>query len=549
MTNREIAGKFRELADLMELLGDNPFKIRSYRSAYQKLRSYDHDLENLSLNELESIPGVGKAISAKIIELGETGEISALEKVKNKVPGQVAELLKIKGLGPGKVRKLWKGLEILSPGELLYACEENRLISLKGFGEKSQEDIRNKVKYYLSQRGYFFFHQLDDAAKRLIESIKEHFPNNKTEVSGDLRRLENTASEILLLTTISADELKSSRINDFILTKIEGGSIEGMMEEKWPVRIHTVAESDFGLKQLQLTGPENFVNSMLGDEKNKSIKASDEDAVFDSFEKAYLQPEFRNWADTEKAYQIQDKKRISEDDIKGVVHSHSTWSDGAHSLEKMALAARDKGFEYLAITDHSAYASYAGGLKEKDVLAQWEEIDQLNQQLAPFRIIKGIEADILPDGSMDYTADLLGKFELVIASVHSVLNMDIEKATKRLISAVENPHVHMLGHPTGRLLLSRPGYPLDKEKLLDACAANGVIIELNANPYRLDLDWSWIIPAMERGIKFSINPDAHSIEGIDDIRHGVRAARKGGMLMEDCINCLSEKDFLGIMNR
>lgn len=531
----------------MELLGDNPFKIRSYRSAYQKLRSYEKDLVSLSGDELESIPGVGKAISSKIGELIETGDLAALQKVRDKVPGQVAELLKIKGLGPGKVRKLWQGLEILSPGELLYACEENRLVSLKGFGEKSQEDIRNKVKYYLSQRGYFFFYQLNEAAQSLIQSFNEYFPNEKTEISGELRRLENTASEIIILTTVSADDLKTTRISGFTLIKVENGRIEGELEEKWPVQIHTVKKDDFGLEQLKLTGPDSFVHSIIAEIKTGEVESEIEEEVFDKLKKTYVLPEFRNWPDTEKAKNILADKRVTESDIRGVVHAHSTYSDGAHTLEKMALASRDKGYEYLAITDHSAYASYAGGLKEKDVLAQWEEIDLLNQQLAPFRIIKGIEADILPDGSMDYTPDLLGGFELVIASVHSVLNMDIERATTRLISAVENPHVHMLGHPTGRLLLSRPGYPLDKDKLLDACAANGVIVELNANPHRLDLDWSWIIPAMEKGVKFSINPDAHSVEGIEDIRHGIKAARKGGMMVADCINSLNTEAFLAVL--
>lgn len=533
----------------MELLGDNPFKIRSYRSAYQKLRSYELDLSSLSAADLETIPGVGKAISSKINELVETGDLAALQKVREKVPGQVAELLKIKGLGPGKVRNLWKGLEILSPGELLYACEENRLTSLKGFGEKSQDDIRNKAKYYLSQMGKFFFHQLDEVARVFLQDFNELLPDEKTEISGELRTLENTASEILLLTTASVDKIKAMRIRDLIITKAENENIEGELGEKWPVRIQTIPKDQFGMQQLRLTGPDNFVNLILGNQGTKVVNAFSEEDVFRAFDKSYVLPEFRNWPNVEKAMNIPADKRITEANIKGVVHAHSTWSDGAHSLEKMALAAREKGFEYLAITDHSAYASYAGGLKEKDVLTQWEEIDQLNQQLAPFRIIKGIEADILPDGSMDYHPELLKEFELVIASVHSVLNMDIERATARLISAVENPHVHMLGHPTGRLLLSRPGYPLDKEKLLDACAANGVAIELNANPYRLDLDWSWIIPAMEKGVKFSINPDAHSVEGIDDIRHGVRAARKGGMMVGDCINSLNTEAFLAVLRK
>jgi len=235
---------------------------------------------------------------------------------------------------------------------------------------------------------------------------------------------------------------------------------------------------------------------------------------------------------------------IEETDIKGVVHTHSTYSDGLNTLKEMAEYTKAQGFEYLVMSDHSKSAFYANGLQPERVLMQMEEIDALNQQLAPFRIFKGIESDILNDGSLDYPEDILSKFEVIIASVHSNLRMDEAKATQRIIKAVENPHTRILGHPTGRLLLSRQGYPLDHQKVIDACAANGVVIELNASPYRLDLDWSWIPYALEKGVMISINPDAHSKQGIHDIHFGVLSARKGALSAEYCLNAKGVNDFV-----
>nr|MBS0038012.1 DNA polymerase/3'-5' exonuclease PolX [Saprospiraceae bacterium] len=545
MTNRIIAGHFRELADLMELMEENPFKIRSYRNAYQKLRNYEGEVLSLSQEELEGIPGIGKAISAKIIELKESGTFAALERMRDLVPEGVAEMLKVKGLGPGRIGKLWRGLQIQSPGELLYACEENRLLELKGFGKKSQEDIRNKVQYYLNQRGMFFYSELEEPANRLVAFLQKKFPAVTTEFTGDLRRNVNTLSEIELLTTIGKDDLSSLNNEEMKIQKTGENQIHFLFEDQFPLTLYSILENDWAAEQLLRTGPKAFLNDYLkGPEKYRIQSLDSEKNIFAELNKPFVLPEHRDWIEPDKATGIEKDELVTEEKILGVVHAHSTYSDGAHSLKKMAEATEERGFEYLVITDHSAYASYAGGLSEARVREQWREIDLLNQKLAPFRIMKGIEADILPNGNMDYNAELLNEFEVVIASVHSVLNMDEKRATGRLIRAIENPHTHLLGHPTGRLLLSRPGYPLNVEKITDACAANGMAIELNANPHRLDLDWSWIWNAQEKGIKFSINPDAHSIDGIGDIKHGVRAARKGGMYADSCLNTLGANDFL-----
>ncbi|TVR90038.1 MAG: DNA polymerase/3'-5' exonuclease PolX [Saprospirales bacterium] len=549
MTNQEIATHFRTLANLLELLEENPFKIRSYRNAYNTLRKHDRDLASMKSDEIEKIPGVGKAISSKIGELLETGSLNALEKARKEIPPGVEELLNIKGLGPGKIRKLWRGLEVQSPGELLYACKENRLLKLKGFGQKSQSDIISKVEFHLSQQGKFLYAELIDAAKEVLATFSSEMAGEMVTFTGKLRRIMPVLEEISLLATGTLEDWKKVSLPNAELEQMGDNYIRWTLEEKYPVCLHLCPAAEFGNKQLELTGPEAFTDSPLWKDKLREQSYSSEKKLFNALGVTYIKPEFRDWESPENALELSETEILSERDILGVVHAHSNYSDGINSLEEMVDAAREKGFKYLAITDHSAYAAYAGGLREKDVLEQWAEIDRLNEKRDSFRVIKGIEADILPNGDMDYGPELLSGFELVIASVHSVLKMDRERATDRLIKAIENPSVHMLGHPTGRLLLSRPGYPLDMPKILDACAQNGVAIEINANPHRLDLDWQWIRPAAERGIKFSINPDAHSTMGIDDIKYGISVAQKGGMLKSECLNTLEAADFLSSLKK
>ena len=297
-----------------------------------------------------------------------------------------------------------------------------------------------------------------------------------------------------------------------------------------------------GSKLFSTTGPRAFLETFLEKSTADDFKnLATEEAVFEKAALPYLAPELRD--DNRWLEAATPPKLVTEKDVKSVMHLHTTYSDGLHSLRDMALYSKELGYEYMGLTDHSKSAFYANGLKPERVLAQMEEVDELNKELAPFKIFKGIESDILYDGSLDYEEDILKKFDFIIASVHSVLKMDKEKATTRLIRAIENPYTTILGHPTGRLLLSREGYPIDHKKVIDACAANKVILELNANPVRLDLDWTWIPYALEKGVKISINPDAHSKEGIHDIRYGVLAARKGGLTAEMCFNNLGLKEF------
>lgn len=306
-----------------------------------------------------------------------------------------------------------------------------------------------------------------------------------------------------------------------------------------PVHIHFCEADEWGRRQIELTGNDEFVAS-LQLEKIKAQTSATEEAAFASMNTAFVLPERR-----EKAHQesLTDTALITQADLKGVLHVHTTASDGTHTLTQMCERARELGYDYIGITDHSKSAFYAGGLHVSDLQKQWSAIDQLNSDLQPFRIFKSIESDILNDGQLDYEEDILKQFDFIIASVHSQLKMDEAKATQRLITAIENPYTSILGHPTGRLLLSREGYPIHHEKVIDACAANGVAIELNANPYRLDIDWTWIPYALEKGVKISINPDAHSMKGLEDTHFGLLAARKGGLTAAGCLNALSVAEF------
>ena len=535
MTNPDIARHFNELAELMELHGDNPFKIRSYNSAYNKLRKMETPLAGQTEEELQGIQGVGKNIAAKIHELAETGRMATLEKWRDQTPEGIREMLSIRGFGPKKVKAVWDGLGVTTVGQLLYAINENRLVELKGFGEKTQASLKEKLEFHQRNLGQFHFRTLDAVATPLLEQLRRNFPEERFERTGELRRACPTLPHLALITTLAPAAAPGIDGLDMVMTTDDKttATVDG-----FPVVLHHCTADNFGSKQFRRTGSEEFLRAFVDAFPGTEFTGlATEAEVFARAGCHPIAPEMR-----EQAYVIDLARNgelpdlIEEKDIRGVVHSHSTWSDGIHTVRQMAEAARDKGYDYIVMSDHSQSAFYANGLKEDRVREQWAEIDALNEELAPFRIYKSIESDILSDGSLDYPDEVLAGFDLVIASVHSNLNMDEEKATARLLAAIANPHTTVLGHPTGRLLLSRAGYPIDHRAVIDACAEHRVAIELNANPYRLDLDWTWIPYAMEKGVPVSINPDAHATGGIDDIRYGVLAARKGGLTAADCWN-------------
>ncbi len=537
MTNKDMASLFHEMANLMELHGENEFKTRTYANAYLNIRKLDIPLGDKSLQELKSMVGIASSIADKIIEIHSKNTFEALETFREKTPAGIREILNIKGLGPKKVKQLWHELNIESPGELQYACQENRLIQLKGFGLKIQADILNSLLYYQSNQHLFLSHQLKATCENICKKIEELNTGLELTITGGIRRMNSIVDKIEYISNhpikVLPEAFNVSNQNDLL--------IEGVWDNRIPVIIHITNPNPNQWPSILFTttlGSESFL-SLTKEAKNLTSPNSEAE-IFKALNMSFIPPECR---DLDHFDGFDETLLITNQDIRGVIHNHSTYSDGIYSVKDMALECIRLGYNYLVISDHSKSAGYANGLPMERVEMQWREIDSLNKELAPFHIYKSIESDILADGSLDYDDDFLKGFDLIIASIHSNLKMDESKAMMRLIKAIENPHTRILGHPTGRLLLSRPGYPIDHYKIIDACAANQVCIELNANPLRLDLDWSWIPYAQNKGVLISINPDAHNLLGIQDIQYGVNAARKGGLKKINCLNIKTLSEF------
>lgn len=560
MTNKEYANQFQTLAKLMELSGENSYRIKSYSNAYRIIRAVSEPLDEMSLVELKQIKGIGDAIGQKIMELQQDGKMKKLEEYKAATPTGIVQLLGIKGLGIKKIKLLWEELEIQSPGELLYACNENRLVTLKGFGIKTQATMKKQLEYFFQSIDKFHFAKLEEAAENLVLDIQEVLGIELVSLTGKIRRLEPILEAIAVL--VGQHDIQAI-FDQNILTLEKHDETTPVyhcktVEQGIPVILCTSDPEFFGYNLLRTTGTESFNKDLFETafenpidwrhNNPKSLKNMDETAIFEAAGLPFIAPEIRDISKI--IFKIKggfSPELIQEQDIKGILHAHSTWSDGANTLEQMATYVQEQGYEYLGITDHSKSAFYANGLKVDRVLAQMEEIDSLNEKLAPFRIFKGIESDILYDGNLDYDDEILAKFDFVIASIHSTLRMDKNRATQRLITAIKNPYTTILGHPTGRILLSRQGYPIDHQAVIDACAAHNVIIEINANPLRLDLDHTWIPYALEKGVKIAVNPDAHSLEGVHDVHFGILAARKGLLNKEMCVNTLSVNDFEALL--
>ena len=553
LSNKDIANYFNELGAYMDLYGENAFRTKSYKNAYIAIRKVDSPIAEMSDAEIAAIKGLGKSTATKVREIIDTGKMAKLEDYKAKTPQGIQEMLKIKGFGAKKVRVIWKELETETLGELLYACNENRLIQLKGFGEKTQADLKKKIEYFLKSRDKFRYATLENEAIELISTIQQVIVDAKVSLAGEMRRRLPIVEKIeILVGTHDIQKIFGKKTGLELLSQSGEVFYYCKTVNDFPVKITTCSPHEFGSKLFRYTGAKEFLDGFVAENKGIDFtNLADESAVFEKANLPVIPPELRENAQSimlAKANKL--PKLIEEKDIKGVVHSHSTYSDGYNTLREMATYAKAQGFEYLVITDHSKSAFYANGLKPDRVLEQMAEIEQLNMELAPFKIFKSIESDILSTGELDYDEATLKQFDMIIASVHTNLKMDIDKATARLIKAIENPYTTMLGHPTGRLLLSREGYPIDYKKVIDACAVNDVSIEINANPYRLDLDWTWIAYATSQGVKISINPDAHSTVGIHDIHFGTLAARKGGLEVSDCLNALNVEAFEGyLINR
>ena len=546
MTNSDIADLIKLYADLYELHGGNPFKIKSFQAASFRIDKLPITLFGKSLEELEKVDGIGKSIAEKIVEINTTETFKELDDLLDKTPEGVLQMMKIKGIGPKKVAHLWKEIGIENIGELLYACHENRVAQAKGFGLKTQQNIIKQIEFMFASANKFHYAKLENTATNLIEETQSFFGTideggmiADISFSGELRRKCEILEQIdLIVAVCDTEEFKNAFLSSDLLQeiKVDGDFIVGKVQETIPVKIFISEENDFAKNLFLQTGSQKHIKELgIG-----NYELGSETEIYQAFKLPFIEPELREGTfEIEKAKENKLPKLIELSDLKGILHNHSTYSDGANTLEEMAVYCKELGYGYLGICDHSKAAFYASGMKEDTILKQHSEIDSLNKKLFPFKIFKGIESDILNDGSLDYNKEVLSSFDFIVASVHSNLKMTEEKAMARLLKAIENPYTTILGHPTGRLLLIREGYPINHKKIIDACAANGVVIEINANPYRLDLDWRWIDYAMNKNVKLSINPDAHECEGYHDMYYGVCAARKGGLTKEMCLNSMN----------
>ncbi|WP_439650755.1 helix-hairpin-helix domain-containing protein [Mucilaginibacter lacusdianchii] len=544
MENKPIARTLKLLSQLMELHEVNPFKIKSVANAAFKIDKLPYPLAGKSIEQLNQIDGIGKSISGYINELLQTGTITDLEDLLKTTPPGVVEMLSIKGIGPKKIATIWHQLGIENVGELYYACNENRLAEAKGFGLKTQEEVKRILEFRMANSGKVLYAQAQTEAEELLQAIKSVLPNSLSDFAGEYRRRCEVIHYLAIIVGVDHPADAMQKIATLALLNnatIESDKVTGNIASGLLVSVIVTGKSKYFYTLFKQTGNEEHVQAVLKQIGTSADEFGNEQAIYQAAGMDWITPELREGLDyIEKATNHNLPLLIELQDLKGSLHNHSTWSDGINTLEEMALYCRDKmHLEYLGICDHSKSAFYAKGLSIERVLQQHEEIDRLNQQLNGFHIFKGIESDILSDGSLDYPDEILEKFDFIVASVHSNLKMDEEKATTRLIRAIENPYTTILGHPTGRLLLSRKGYDIDYKKVIDACAANNVVIEINANPLRLDLDWRWCQYAIDRGVWLSINPDAHRTNGFHDIEYGLLAARKGGLTKEMCLNALS----------
>ncbi|WP_299286615.1 DNA polymerase/3'-5' exonuclease PolX [uncultured Mucilaginibacter sp.] len=544
MENKLISRHLRFLSQLMELHGENPFKIKSIANASFKVDKLPFPLNGKSIAELDKIDGIGKSIAEKIVELFETGSLKETEHYLSITPEGVVEMMQIKGIGPKKVAVIWHDLHIDTVGELYYACNENRLIEAKGFGLKTQEQIRKTIEFNLAAQGKFLYAQAEGVVYELTKIFNASFTGIKLAVAGEFRRSMEIINELVFVVAAKDEKAIFAGLNQLptlTFSEQNGQSWLGQTEHGLDIKIICCKPEAFTINLFKATGNDEHVEAVLARIEYPDFQPKSEEEIYQKAGLNFIEQELREgitWIKKASAGEL--PELITFKDLKGTLHNHSTWSDGVNTLEEMALYSRDQlKLEYFGICDHSKSAFYASGLSIERVLQQFEEVDSLNKKLQNFQIFKGIESDILNDGSLDYPDEILKRFDFVVASVHSNLRMTEEKAMERLIKAIENPYTTILGHPTGRLLLSRNGYPVDYKKMIDACAANGVVIEINANPLRLDLDWRWHQYALEKGVWLSINPDAHRTTGLWDMHYGIHIARKGGLTKEQCLNALS----------
>ena len=564
MTREEMAGVLEEIALLLELKNENPFKVRAYRQGAETVRNYEDDIVECAVrNELHGIKGIGEALREKLHELATNGSLKFHQDLRAEFPPGLFELFDLQGLGPKKVKALHDALGISSVERLREACEHGMVAALPGFGEKTQAKILESISLHEKSSGYFLLGSISPLAGEILDTLRTHPEISRVTVAGSFRRAKETVHDLDFLVATREPKLVCE---DFTtLPQVE--SIIACGETKASVRLkngiqcdlRAVSNAQFPFALLYFTGSKehNVALRSLALKQNLSlneygftptkdsqveipINLHEEHDIYQFLGLRYIEPELReNRGEIEAATNDALPRLISLDNLRGTFHSHTTASDGIHSLEEMADEAMDLGLQYLGISDHSKSTAIANGLNEERLTRQIEAIRELNQSFTGFRLFAGSEVDILKDGSLDFDDSMLAQLDFCVASVHAQFNLPEDEMTRRICRAMENPHVTMLGHLTGRMLLKRDGYLVNHATIIDCAAETRTIIELNCNPRRLDMDWRWWKRARDKGVLCSINPDAHSCEGLHHVGLGVRVARKGWLRKEDVLNTRS----------
>lgn len=559
---KQAASMFEEIAMLLELKGENPFRSRSYIKAARAVQDLEEDLTKLvESGDIAKVDGIGKGTAEKLQELVKTGKMAYYDELRASFPAGLLDMLSIPGLGPKKARVLYDKLEIASLEDLEKACTEDKVMALDGFGKKSQEKILKGIQQVRKYQGRFLVNKAAPYAKQLLDFLRALPEVQQVEVGGSLRRRKETVKDIdFVSATLEPEAVMEAFVNhELSVDTIAHGPTKSSitLENGINVDLRCVTPDQYAYALMHFTGSKEHNTIMRSRAKQYDMKLNEyglfkgeelvpcesETEIYKALDLHFIPPELREDRGEFEWAEERDCERLLEvDDLQGIFHAHSTYSDGAATLEEMGEAARAMGMQYLGMTDHSRTAYYAGGLSIERVIEQQKEIDTLNEKWDDFRLFKGIESDILTDGSLDYPQEILDSFDFIIASIHSQFNMSEEDMTARIIKAIEHPATTMIGHLTGRLLLSREAYPVNVYKVIDAAVANNVIIEINANPYRLDLDWRVLGYGRDKGLVVSINPDAHSTRGLSDIEYGVGIARKGKLGPDHVFNTRSLKD-------
>ena len=576
MDKNQVANLLDEIASLLELKEEsNPFEVRAYQNAARAVNGLDGDIEQLTREgKLKGVPGLGSTIIKRIEEVVETDHIALYDELVETTPPIKLEMIRIPGVGPKKINAIYSQLHVKSIPDLIQACEENKVAALPGFGKKTQDKIVQGIAFLAQHAGRFLYPVAEEEALHIYTVLKELPEIVRLQVAGSLRRRRETIGDIDMVVSVadSASEDARRKIMDVFTSQPSVQAITGKGETKSSVvlssginmDLRVVNDSQFpytlhhfsGSKQhhiplrrraLSMNMTINDYGLFKGKEPHlELVPCKDERDIYAALGMAYIEPELReDMGEIEAAINGTLPTLVQESDLRGVLHVHSTWSDGQNTIREMAEACIARGLTYLGLTDHSKTAAYAGGLNEEDLRRQHEEIDLLSKEYAGrLHILKGIECDILRDGSLDFADDILATLDFVVASIHSLFNLSQQEQTQRMLRAISNRYVDIIGHPTGRILLGREGYALDLDAVIDAAAEHNVCIEINAHPSRLDLDWRYVRRARDKGIKIPIDPDAHVISGLDDMRYGIGIARKGWLRASDVLNTMTTEEVL-----